>query len=71
MSRTLRREVGADDVGSARSKSMFSSWSPISALVAGVKIGVGSFDAMRSPGGSITPQTAPLSWYSFQPLPAR
>ena len=50
---------------------MFSSWSPISALVAGVKIGAGSFDAFCRPGGSGTPQTAPLSWYSFQPLPAR
>ena len=55
----------------ARAKSMFSSWSPISALVAGVKIGAGSFDALLKPGGSITPHTAPLSWYSFQPLPAR
>ncbi len=50
---------------------MFSSCAPISALVAGVKIGAGSFDAFFSPGGSMTPQTAPLAWYSFQPLPAR
>ena len=38
---------------------------------AGVKIGAGSFEAMRRPGGSITPQTAPVVSYSFQPLPAR
>jgi len=50
---------------------MFSSWSPISALVAGVKIGAGSFEALFRPGGSMTPHTAPLCWYSFQPLPAR
>ena len=53
-----------------RAKSMFSSWSPISALVAGVKIGSGSLDALRSPGGSATPQTERLCWYSCQPLPA-
>lgn len=54
-----------------RSKSMFSSWSPISALVAGVKMGSGSLLAFCRPGGSCTPQTLPLSLYSDQPLPAR
>ena len=44
---------------SRASKSMFSSWSPISALVAGVKIGAGSLLAFCRPGGSGTPQTAP------------
>jgi len=34
-------------------------------LVAGVKIGSGSFDAFFSPAGSATPQTEPLSRYSF------
>ena len=34
-------------------------------------VGAGSFDAFFRPGGSITPQTAPFCWYSFQPLPAR
>ena len=70
MSRTLAASSGPM-ISAARSKSMFSSWSPISALVAGVKIGAGSFEAFFRPGGSGTPQTLPLSLYSFQPLPAR
>ena len=70
MSRTRAASSGPT-ISEARSKSMFSSWSPASALVAGVKIGDGSFDAFYSPGGSGTPQTRPLSLYSFQPLPAR
>ena len=53
------------------SKSMFSSCSPCSALVAGVKIGSGSRSLSRSPAGSGIPQTGPLAWYSFQPEPAR
>ena len=53
------------------SKLMFSSWSPISALVAGVKMGAGSLEAFFRPAGSLTPQTSPLRWYSAQPLPAR
>jgi len=40
-------------------------------LVAGVKIGSGSFEAFFRPAGSGTPQTEPLRWYSAQPLPAR
>ena len=48
---------------------MFSSWSPSSALVAGVKIGSGSFSDSWSPEGSSIPQTSPVSWYSFQPEP--
>ena len=55
----------------ARSKSTFSSWSPISALVAGVKIGSGSLsDSSRSEGRPI-PQTDPDSRYSFHPDPER
>ena len=54
-----------------RSNVMFSSCSPTSAFVAGVKIGAGSRLASCKPGGSGTPQTWPLCWYSFQPEPAR
>ena len=36
----------------ACSNEMFSSWSPISALVAGVKMGAGSLSALRKPAGS-------------------
>ena len=39
----------------------FSSCSPRSALVAGVKIGSGSSEPSSSPGGSPTPQTAPVA----------
>ena len=53
------------------SKLMFSSCSPSSAFVAGVKIGSGSRSLSRSPGGSAIPQTVPVAWYSFQPEPAR
>jgi hypothetical protein len=41
---------------------MFSSCSPMSALVAGVKIGCGSLAASFRPAGSLMPQTAPVSW---------
>ena len=47
---------------SARAKSMFSSWSPISALVAGVKIGAGSFEALlqaRRQHARRTPRRSP------------
>ena len=54
-----------------RSKLMFSSCSPASAFVAGVKIGSGRRSLSRRPGGSGMPQTVPLAWYSFQPEPAR
>ena len=58
-------------IAAACSKLMFSSCAPASALVAGVKIGAGRRAALLSPAGSATPQTRPLSWYSFQPDPAR
>jgi len=58
-------------ISAAVSKSMFSSWSPSSALVAGVKIGRGSLSDSCRPSGRPTPQTEPLSWYSFQPEPDR
>ncbi|MNC95995.1 hypothetical protein D3C83_132500 [compost metagenome] len=44
-----------------RSNDMFSSW-PLSALVAGVKIGSGSFCACLSPFGNWMPQIAPVAW---------
>jgi hypothetical protein len=53
------------------SKVMFSSCSPCSALVAGVKIGSGRRSLSRRPEGNAIPQTVPLAWYSFQPDPAR
>jgi len=53
------------------SKLMFSSCSPCSAFVAGVKIGSGSWSLSRKPAGNSIPQTVPRSWYSFQPEPAR
>ncbi len=58
-------------ISAARSKLTFSSWSPISALVEGVKIGSGSFSDSTRFGGSSIPQTAPFSLYSFQPEPVR
>jgi len=58
-------------ISAARSKSMFSSWSPSSALVAGVKIGSGRRSDSRDPGGSAIPHTEPSRWYSFQPDPDR
>ncbi len=54
----------------ARSNEMFSSW-PVSAFVAGVKIGSGSSPDSFKPGGSLMPQTVCDFWYSFQPEPAR
>ena len=50
---------------------MFSSWSPISALVDGVKMGSGSFEEFTRPSGSSMPQTVPSRLYSFRPLPAK
>ena len=47
------------------------SWSPCSALVAGVKIGSSSLDASVSPSGSFTPHTRPVASYSFLPEPVR
>ena len=43
-----------------RSNEMFSSWSPIAALVDGVKIGSGSRLASTRPSGSSMPHTAPV-----------
>ena len=54
-----------------RSKLMFSSWSPISAFVDGVKMGSGSFEEFTRPAGSSMPHTVPCFWYSLRPLPAR
>ena len=54
----------------ARSNEIFSSW-PASAFVAGVKIGSGNSDDSWRPAGSLIPQTACRSWYSFHPEPAR
>ncbi len=42
-------------ISAARSKSTFSSWSPISAFVAGVKIGSGSCSDSREPGRQVDP----------------
>ena len=50
---------------------MFSSWSPISAFVDGVKMGSGSFEEFTRPSGSSMPHTVPCFWYSFRPLPAK
>ena len=44
---------------------------PVSAFVAGVKIGVGSRSDSRRPDGRLTPQTEPVATYSFQPDPDR
>ena len=66
-----RRELGADDLGGALEVDVL-------VVVAGLGLGRRREDrrrqlrrVVRSPGGSGTPQTRPLSWYSFQPLPAR
>ena len=40
---------------------------PVVALVAGVKIGSGSWSDSFKPAGSLMPQTVPVAWYSFQP----
>ena len=58
-------------ISSARSKLMFSSWVPASALVDGVNSGWGSFSASRRPGGRGMPLTLPWRWYSFHPDPTR
>jgi hypothetical protein len=44
------------------SNETFSSCSPCSALLAGVKIGSGSIEASVRPGGSAIPQTSPVRW---------
>ena len=49
----------------------FSSWSPISALVAGVNSGSGSRSPSTRPPGSAIPQTSPVSAYSRRPDPVR
>ena len=56
--------------GPSVSKEMFSSC-PVSAFVAGVKIGSGSRSASRRPSGRRIPQTCPVFRYSAQPEPAR
>ena len=58
-------------ISTRRSKLMFSSWSPISAFVDGVKMGSGSFDEFTRPSGSSMPHTVPCFSYSLRPLPAR
>ena len=58
-------------ISAQRSKLMFSSWSPISAFVEGVKMGSGSLEEFTRPSGSWMPHTVPCFWYSFRPLPAR
>ena len=42
------------------SKEMFSSWSPMAALVDGVKIGSGSWLASTRPAGRSMPHTLPV-----------
>jgi hypothetical protein len=49
---------------------MFSSC-PLAALVAGVKMGSGSFCDSFSPAGSLMPHTEPEALYSFHPEPER
>jgi hypothetical protein len=49
---------------------MFSSCSPWSALVDGVKSGVASLALSTRPSGSEMPWTVPDCWYSAQPEPA-
>ena len=51
----------ASQLAAACSKETFSSWSPTSALVAGVKIGSGSFCASLRPAGRAMPQIAPVA----------
>ena len=71
-SRLFSRSVSASSrpmLPAITSSDTFSSW-PVAALVAGVKIGVGSRSPSPSPRGSATPQTVPLRWYSVQPEPA-
>ena len=48
-------------ISPASSSLMLSSW-PLSALVAGVKIGSGSRSDSRRPAGSAMPQTVPVCW---------
>ena len=52
-------------------KSTFSSCSPSGALMAGVKMGSGSWSPSRSPSGSGTPHTVRDAWYSAHPEPVR
>ena len=53
------------------SNEMFSSCSPMGALAAGVKMGVGKRLAFCKPVGKAMPHTVPLRWYSFNPEPVR
>ena len=62
--------MSAPTIFAASANEMFSSW-PVSAFVAGVKIGSGNSDDSFKPGGSLMPQTVCDFWYSFQPEPAR
>ena len=55
-----RPAVSAPTRATTSANAMFSSCSPSSALVAGVKIGSGSREASTRPGGSGTPQTRPV-----------
>ena len=55
-----RASVASPTMAAARASLMFSSW-PLSALVAGVKIGSGSRSLSRRPDGSATPQTWPVA----------
>ena len=70
MART-RSDSSPPTIAAIASKLMFSSCSPSSALVAGVKIGSGSRSLSSSPAGSLAPQTDPVARYSFQPEPER
>src|ERR1700731_2824432 len=47
---------------------MFSSW-PLTAFVAGGKMGSGEGSDFRRPDGRSMPHTLPLAWYSFQADP--
>ena len=53
------------------SNPMFSSWSPVAALVEGVNIGAGRASASRRPAGTRSPCTVPVARYSFHAEPAR
>ena len=56
----IRKASSAPTISFIRSKLMFSSCVPSSALLAGVKIGSGSLLAICSPRGSSMPQTSPV-----------
>ena len=63
--------VSAPTVSTTVSNGTFSSCSPSSALVAGVKIGSGSREPSTSPAGSAMPVTEPDTRYSASPDPVR